>query len=244
MKICLAQLQAAKGDIAANIQKHQQVIALARAYQAEAIFFPELSLTGYEPELTKELALDPADTRLGIFQQIADNQSITIGLGAPTRASEGVLISMLIFQPGQARQIYSKQQLHSDELPFFVAGIHQVILSIREVQIAPAICYESLLATHSENAHRLGAKLYLASVAKSANGVQKALKHYPTIAQKFEIWVLMVNCVGFCDNFLSIGTTSAWSPSGDLLGQLSGESEGLLLIDTQNETSIGLELKI
>jgi predicted amidohydrolase len=244
MKICLAQIQTLKGDMEANSQKHQQAIALAQANQAEAIFFSELSLTGYEPELAKDLALDPTDARLDIFQQMADNQSIIIGLGAPTRSSQGILISMLIFQPGQARQIYSKQHLHTDELPFFVAGMNQIILSAQDIQIAPAICYESLLAAHSENAYRLGAKLYLASVAKSANGVQKALKHYPAIAQKFGIWVLMVNCVGFCDNFLSTGTTSAWNPAGDLLGQLNEESEGLLFIDTQNETGIGLELGI
>jgi predicted amidohydrolase len=243
MKVCLAQIQPVKGDIETNIQKHQKAIALGLENQAEAIFFPELSLTGYEPELAKDLAINLEDTRLDIFQQIADNQSIIIGVGAPTPSINGVLISMLIFQPQQARQIYSKQHLHSDELPYFVEGNKQVILSAENIQIALAICYESLLPPHSENAHRLGANLYLASVAKSANGVQKARKHYPLVAQKFGMWVLMVNCVGYYDNFLSTGTTSAWNSEGDLVGQLNEDSEGLMLIDLESESVIGLDLE-
>jgi predicted amidohydrolase len=242
MKICLAQIQPTKGDIEANIQKHQKAITLALTNQAEAIFFSELSLTGYEPELAKDLAIHLEDTRLDIFQQLADNQSIIIGVGAPTLSNNGILISMLIFRPRQARQIYSKQHLHFDELPYFVEGNNQVILSAENTQIALAICYESLLPTHSENAHRLGANLYLASVAKSANGIQKARKHYPSVAQKFGMWILMVNCVGHCDNFLSTGTTSAWNSEGDLVGQLNEDSEGLMIIDLESESVIGLDL--
>gem|GEM_PF-5279637 len=40
------------------------------------------------------------------------------------------MISIVIFQPNQARQTYSKQQLHADELPYFVNGQQHVILTI------------------------------------------------------------------------------------------------------------------
>ncbi len=40
----------------------------------------------------------------------------------PVKSNEGILISMLIFQPRTQRQIYSKQHLHADEYPYFVNG--------------------------------------------------------------------------------------------------------------------------
>ena len=47
LKIAVAQIEAAFGDVEANLQKHLQVIDAARAAGAEVLLFPELSLTGY-----------------------------------------------------------------------------------------------------------------------------------------------------------------------------------------------------
>lgn len=55
MKIALAQIQYEKGDIARNIELHLIWIDQAIAQGADCIFFPELSLTGYEPTLPKSL---------------------------------------------------------------------------------------------------------------------------------------------------------------------------------------------
>jgi len=56
MKICVAQTRPVKGDIQSNIENHKKFIDLAVSGGADTIIFPELSLTGYEPELAKELA--------------------------------------------------------------------------------------------------------------------------------------------------------------------------------------------
>ena len=68
MKICIAQTKPIKGNVSANIEAHIKFIELALTLIAEAIFFPELSLTGYEPELAKKLATNQNDNRLDIFQ--------------------------------------------------------------------------------------------------------------------------------------------------------------------------------
>ena len=142
---------------------------------------------------------------------------------------------MIIFEPNKPRQTYSKQQLHSDEFPYFENGVEQVIIKTEDRNIAPAICYESLQPIHSENAFKLGADIYLASVAKSANGVEKAYDHYPRVAKQYAMPVLMSNCVGFCDNFLSVGKSSVWTKKGELVGQLDDRTEGILFFDTETE---------
>ena len=232
MKISLAQIRPVKGNISTNIATHKKLIALAIAANADAIFFPELSITGYEPELAKELATNQDDKRFDDFQQISDTNKIIIGIGVPTKSEAGTLISMIIFQPNKSKQTYSKQQLHADELPYFVNGNSQTILAIENIKIAIGICYESLQTDHAENANKLGATIYIASVAKSQNGINKALVHYPIIATKFSMTVLMTNCVGYCDNFESVGKSAVWNDKGELIGEFNDTDEGILIFDT------------
>ncbi len=235
MKIAIAQVKPVKGNIAANIERHERAIHQAISHRTDAIFFPELSITGYEPELAGELATTQNDSRFDSFQQISDTNSITIGLGVPTRNTVGIQISTVVFQPGQPRQAYAKQRLHPDELPYFIPGRTQLIVKVGNCTIAPAICYESLQRDHPLTAHRLGAGIYVASVAKSQTGVANAMAHYPRIAAQFAMPVLMSNCVGSCDNFVSAGQSAIWTSDGKLAGQLDEVSEGLLLVDTDTE---------
>ena len=241
MKICVAQVRPLKGDIGKNIEGHLKLITIAVSYRADSIFFQELSLTGYEPKLSKELATNQNDQRLNVFQKISDTQQISIGVGLPTNSNLGVLISMIIFQPKKACQTYSKQHLHSDELPYFVNGQDQVILTIDNKKVAPAICYESLLPEHAEEVFKNGAEVYIASVAKSANGVAKAFKHFPQIAKQYSMPVLMSNCIGQCDDFKSAGKSSIWNKKGELLTQLNETNEGILIMDTETEEIIKWE---
>ena len=238
MKISVAQIRPIKGNISANIDTHKTLIQLAITYKAEAVFFPELSITGYEPELAKDLATTQDDPRFDDFQKISDTNKIVIGVGVPTKTNSGIQISMIIFQPNKERQTYSKQQLHSDEFPYFISGEEQIILTIGSKKIAPAICYETLQTSHSENASKLGAEIYLASVAKSQNGIDKAIMHYPAIAKKFAMPVLMSNCVGYYDNFESVGQSAVWSKQGQLIGQLDDSHEGIIVFDTETEEII------
>ena len=238
MKICLAQAKSIKGDIPANIENHLQFISKALAHEADAIFFPELSLTGYEPELAKALATTHHDARFAVFQQMSDDNGITIGAGMPIKAEKGIEITMLIFQPNQSIQTYAKQRLHEDELPYFTEGNQQMLLWPDNVKIAPAICYESLQASHAKTAYDLGARVYLASVTKSQNGINKAYAHYPAIAQQYQIPVLMVNCVGYCDNFESMGNSAVWNTKGELVAALDNSNEGILLFDLESEAYV------
>jgi predicted amidohydrolase len=238
MKICVAQTKSIKGDILANIDHHLKFINLAISSGANLIIFPELSITGYEPELAKDLATTQDDRRFDIFQAIADENQINIGIGVPTKYNQDICIGMVIFQPHQARQTYTKKYLHSDETPFFVNGENDVELIIDNTKIALAICYEISIPAHSASAFQEGAKVYIASVAKTADGVKKARQCLSNIASQYSMTVLMSNSIGYCDNFESAGTTSIWNDQGLLLGQLNDVGEGILIVDTHTQELI------
>jgi predicted amidohydrolase len=232
MKICAVQLRAVAGDIATNLLKHRRCVELAAAHGVDLIYFPELSLTAYEPSLAKTLAMTSVDARLAVLQQLSDAHSLTIGVGLPLKRDEDVQIGMVWCAPKVSRRVYAKQQLHSSELAYFVGGINQLVMTINDHSIAPAICYESLQSSHAHSAAILGADIYLASVAKSASVLSKAMPHYPLVACQNRMFVMMANSVGVCDGWQSVGQSAAWGRDGALLAQMDSTSEGWVLLDT------------
>ncbi|MBK9109767.1 MAG: carbon-nitrogen hydrolase family protein [Saprospiraceae bacterium] len=235
MRVCAAQIHSIPGDINANLQKHVKAIELGAFHGCDLIFFPELSLTGYEPTLSKALAFDVESPKLDLFQNLSDTHKMTLLMGAPTKQNQDIFISMFIFQAGKPRLCYSKQFLHADELPYFNAGQESVFLQTNDQIIAPAIYYESLLPHHAETAFNAGAHIYLASVAKSEKGIRKAYEHYPGIAQKYRLTVLMSNVVGPCEDFMAGGSSAVWNHHGILIDHLGPEEVGLLIYNTLTE---------
>lgn len=233
MKICVAQTRPITGDFQQNIENHERFIGQAIAHGARFIIFPELSLTGYEPSLASALAIQPGDSRLDGFQTLADAGQITIAVGAPTARTPNPGISLLLFQPNQSRQIYTKQYLHPDEEPFFTPGLPSSGLIGPKNEMALAICYEISVPAHATAACHNGAKIYIASVAKFVNGIAKANGRLAEIARQQCMTVLMANCVGSADGGECAGQSAVWNPQGKLVAQLDDTNEGILIFDAE-----------
>ena len=231
MKLAAAQISSLAGALEQNLRKHLAVVQQAAGQGAELVAFPELSLTGYAPALARQMAMDPADDRLEPLQQACDRLAVLIAVGVPTRGSQGTEISMVVFQPGLARSIYSKQLLHEDELPFFSAGHEQRLFSRAGRVLAPAICYESLQPAHARHAAALGAQVYFTSVAKSERGVAAAAVHYPQVARAHGMTVMMANAVGPADDYLAAGRSGVWNAQGTLVCAAGVDEQALVLYD-------------
>ena len=166
MKICIAQTHSISGHVQANIQNHLALVQTAVQAKADLICFPELSLSNYEPQLAHQLATHTKDSRFKAFQAFSDLIGICIGIGMPIKAENGVQIGLVLFQKEKSPTLFSKQLLHEDELPFFVAGKSPVLVEINQTKVAFGICYESLQQSHFITALQKGAQVYIASVAK------------------------------------------------------------------------------
>jgi predicted amidohydrolase len=238
MKICVAQTRPITGDVQSNIERHKRIIEQAISNGADMIVFPELSLTGYEPELAEELAADWDDNQFDDFQNMSDTHQITIGVGMPVRVDVGVCIAMVIFQPKQYRQTYFKKYLHVDEEPFFVDGQDSKNVMGDKANVALAICYELSIPEHAEQSFKNGAEIYIASVAKFATGVEDAVERLSEIARTYSMTVLMSNCVGDADGGVCAGQTAIWNQQGILVGQLDDTREGILVFDTDTKKCV------
>lgn len=233
--IAAAQIQSASGDIAANIGMHLAAIRLAAKNNADMIVFPELSLTGYEPSLAEELALDPLDERLQVFRDESERLRITIGIGIPTKANAKPRISQAFFGPDSQDVLYSKQYLHEDELPFFDAGDRHACLKTDDEIIIPAICYEALAPTHAAYAGELGATIYLVCAAKSERSAELAHIRLSEAARRNEYTVVFCNAVGPSANFVSAGSSAAWNRKGRKLACADAHEQCVLLVDLDSD---------
>src|SRR5688500_6348104 len=101
MKICVTQTRPFIGLIPKNLQRHLDFISQAATFKADIIMFSEVSLTGYEPKLAQQLATSQQDSNLDVLQKMSDEHNITIGAGIPVRGETGILIGMILFQPGK-----------------------------------------------------------------------------------------------------------------------------------------------
>jgi predicted amidohydrolase len=232
MIICANQIRPYRGDIEKNLEKHKRFCRRAIEMGAQFIVFPELSLTGYEPQQAAKLAVQPDDERLDDFQILSDTHQTTIGVGAPLKTEAGIEIGMILFRAHRPRAVYSKRYLHADEEPFFVSGENFNTLLGPERDIALAICYEISVPEHPAQAKKRGARIYCASVAKTAGGVQNAHQTLSTTASQQGLLVLMANCVGPSGDGVCAGQSAAWDEKGRLLGKLDDDREGILAIDT------------
>jgi predicted amidohydrolase len=233
MKIAIAQLKPIKGDIEKNIKCHIDWIEQAINWNADMIVFPELSLSGYEPELACSLATNQSDKRLDCFQRLSDKNGITIGVGLPTEVNDDLYISMIIFRPGEERITYSKQYLYPTESGTFRAGFNPLVLRYETDVVAPAICYELSNKEHYEFAAQNKATVYLASVLNSVSGIDSDLAKLSAIAKDYKMITFMANYIGESGGYQCAGKSSVWNENGELIGQLGDQEEGLLIFDTK-----------
>ena len=77
-------------------------------------------------------------------------------------------------------------------------------------------------------------QIYVASASKTVDGADAALERLGEIAREYSMTVLMANSVGVSDGAKSAGLTSVWNDQGDLVGQMDGEAEGILVVDTES----------
>ncbi len=231
MKLALVQFRSTTGNLADNSARHQQWIRRAKAAGAKLVVFPELSLTAYEPELADKLAVAPDDQMWENWQEFCQNEQVSFALGMPIRQPKGIEIGLVLFQPDQKHQIYSKQYLHADEEPYFASG-KGWDGCWQEVGVAFAICYELSVPAHAERAHQCEASIYLASVAKFENGITPTHQRLAAIAKQYQMTTLMVNAIGEADGGLCVGQSAVWDKSGRCINCTDDQQESLLLFDT------------
>jgi predicted amidohydrolase len=145
IRVALAQIAPALGQLDVNLARHHELIAGARADGADLIVFPELGLTGYLlQDLAAEVAMRIDDPRL------ADLAAATRGCSAVVSfveesADHRLFIAAALLEDGEIRHVHRKVFLPTyglfDERRFFAAGdLIRSVPSRLDLGLGMAVC--------------------------------------------------------------------------------------------------------
>lgn len=231
LDLCAAQYCSVAGDLNANLDRHAQVMRLAAHHGAKFLLFPELSLTGYEPSLASNLALNADSQLLEPLRDLAKQSGMTTVVGAPLRqpGAEAVFIGALVFCADGSQITYTKQHLHPGEEVVFTPGQGGPLVTVGAGQIALSVCADFSHASHAQAAAQEGAGVYAASVLISDNCYDHDSGLLQGYARQHAFGVLMANHGGVSGGWACAGRSAFWSPDGELVVSAAGTGDCLVM---------------
>ncbi|MBT5535119.1 carbon-nitrogen hydrolase family protein, partial [Candidatus Poribacteria bacterium] len=148
LTIGAAQSEPSRGNVAENLVRHLRLVRLAAKHEAQALVFPELSLTGYELDLAARLAFSEDDVRLQPLAEAAADHDMVLVVGAPARLASGLHIGAFIVYPDGGIELYTKHHVGGDEGRVFQPGDRNPSVRLRNATGAVAICADTNQASH------------------------------------------------------------------------------------------------
>ncbi|MGV8918921.1 MAG: carbon-nitrogen hydrolase family protein [Pseudomonas sp.] len=231
LDIAAAQYCSVAGDLNANIERHLRFMQRAAKLGIKFLLFPELSLTGYEPSLARELAQTPDTALVQPLRELAVQLGMTTVVGLPLRhfGSDKVLIAALVFAADGSQVTYTKQHLHPGEELVFSAGNGGPLLKLGTEPVALSVCADFTHASHAQAAAQAGAGLYASSVLISDNGYVHDSALLQGYARDHAMAVLMANHGGPSGGWACAGRSAFWAPGGERVVSAQGTGDCLVI---------------
>jgi len=241
-KIAAAQVPSIRGDVERNLATHAEAMRGAARQGVSVLVFPELSLTGYEPDLAAKLAMTSADPRLSSLLALAREHRLETVVGAPLHNNAGkpAIGAILFGAQGTARE-YRKMHLGTSEQPWFAAGESPLSLNVSDHTVGIAICADSSQPSHPLAYADLGADIYATGVLLNAEWYDTDVPRLAAYAARYRMLVLMANHAASVGTYTSVGKSAVWGPEGQLLAQAAG-TENALVIATRSNSGWSAEV--
>ena len=238
IRFVIAQLNLLVGDISGNANKVIQAALNARdELGAQAIVFPELTLTGYPPEdllLRAGLHRAVGDALSDILSQVT---GIDLVLGYPRKSADGLYNVAGVLRDGYIIEEYSKCELPNygvfDEKRYFTEGRGPSVVTIAGVPVGLAICEDVWFSEPVVNAKDAGAKLII-NLNASPYSIHKDKERLEQLEQRIDetgLPILYANLVGGQDELIFDGHSMVLSADGSLCVRAPAFEEGLFVAD-------------
>jgi predicted amidohydrolase len=240
--LAAAQTVPIRGDIAANVEQHLRLIRIAAQEQAQVLVFPELSLTGYELDLARQLAFTTSDARLAPLVEVVSRSSTIVIVGAPVRIGSRFFLGALILSPDGSVGLYTKHHLGAfssgasadgvvppAEATVFEAGTADPLVAFGNDAAAVAICADTGRPSHAQAAADRGATIYLASVFSIPSDFERERANLRAYAARHSMAVVVANYGGPSGGLASAGRSAIWSDRGELVAELETKGAGVVV---------------
>ena len=226
-KITLAQLNATVGDLKGNADKVMKAWEKARDEQSNIIAFPELFITGYNPQ---DLILKPAFQKASTetIQKIAEacSQGPAIAVGGPFCDEKNLYNAYYILSGGKIQAVIKKHHLPNqevfDEVRLFSSGNVDGPFQVDQMRIGSPICEDAWHSDIVETLAETGAQTLLVPNGSPYYRGKTEIRQNVMVSRVVESGLPLVylNLVGGQDDQVFDGGSFVLNPGGELVLQM------------------------
>src|SRR5689334_18882383 len=244
MRIALAQVDVALGDVEQNLRTAADVIARAAAQNADVVVFPELMLHGYPlVHYDAGLALPADDERLrGLSSERSGGAAVVVGFHED--AGPHTYNSAAYLDGGSVVHVHRKLYLPTydiwEEHKHFSPGQTLRAFDTRFGRLGMLTCNDAWQACPPFLLAQDGAEV-LFIPTNSVNSRAPEVIDTPAywrdvlraVARMNELWLIFVNRVGAQDGLEFWGGSCVVDPTGALIAEAPRKEEALLVVDIE-----------
>ena len=243
LKIALAQVNLLVGAIDANKAKIIQIAMQARDdNSADAIVFPELSITGYPPE---DLLLRPdfiKQANLAVLEIAQAVQGIDVILGFPEKDGDALYNSAAVLRDGKIHSVYRKNALPNfgvfDERRYFKSADQCCLFNLKGVSVAITICEDIWQQGLIERNKQAGAELIITLNASPfhAGKIHEREDIVCCQAKQAKIPLVYVNAIGGQDELIFDGASFVADKQGEVVFRAEEFEEQISVVEFDGNT--------
>lgn len=227
LSIAVVQARSHGGDLQSAVAEHVARISEAGEAGAALVVFPELSLSGYEPDLIDlhGLRIDPGHPALTPILRECRKWSVHALIGAPVSGSEAGAVGgrstdglpgigiMHVDPEGNAAVVYRKQYLDIAETGIFAAGSAPGTVTIQGWRLALSICRDAAVIDHIAAAAKSGADVYVVA-ALFLIGAEHRIEDQMRVVTSYRMWAALAQYSGGTGGGPACGGSGIWGPDG------------------------------
>ncbi len=249
LRIALAQVDLAVGDVDGNTAKILEYAARARdEMQADLVVFPELSICGYPPEDLLFHAGLRMRTEAAMTRIRESVRGIAILIGFPEYVDDEIYNSCAVFKDGELLRAYRKQTLPNysvfDEERYFAKGKDAAVFRLHGIALGLTIC-EDIWRPGPTNAARAAGAECIISINGSPYELNSQNRREATVRtrlQEIGVPLLYLNMVGGQDELVFDGGSFAMQADGQVAFRAAAFVECMECIEI-NAAAGGVDIK-
>ena len=243
LRVSLAQINTAVGDLDGNTAKIIDGIRAAESLGADLVAFPELSLTGYPPE---DLVLRRGfvEANLAALEQVRDatrGLHVSAVVGYVDYAHD-IFNAAAVLHDGEQAGVYHKQYLPNygvfDEARYFRPGSGVQLFEIGDARVGVTICEDIWYSSGPMQDQCLAGAEVIVNINGSPFHAGKARQREQMLATRAAdnaVLTLYCNLVGGQDHLIFDGGSTVYGPGGQLMARAPLFDEYMLTADLDVE---------
>lgn len=238
LRIALAQIDLAVGDVAGNTAKILETANRARnELRADLVVFPELSVCGYPPEDLLFHAGLRKRTEEAMDEIRASVRDIAVLIGFPEYADDRIYNSCAVLKDGELLCSYRKQCLPNysvfDEERYFAKGKRAGVFRINGIALGLTICEDIWQPEPTAAARAAGAECIISINGSPYELNSQQRRERTALLRTKETGVPMVylNMIGGQDELVFDGGSFAMQANGEVAFRAAAFEEDLYVVE-------------